>query len=325
MDYSLPGVLLCMVVMGLVGYFAAEMLLRKSFRVWKTAWKGAAVLTVVLIAFSAVTSLDLLNIEGRVPGAANVTSVQMSVSGENYLSFETEDADIITSIAAAHRQIIAEKAEQQERTRKERYSDAETGRRYTGVNLTYTLKSGSVLKRNYELYFSPEDVKSAGSAAAMLTALCSEPEVQRSELLDGNRVTDVTGGEYDYFVSNENGGTYLNRQLTAEQGRALYAAVLEDIAAGRFGGNSIAQDEKRSYACNLNLYCMSTDPNNRTYYATVSLSADSTSTIAVLKAQGLVTEENPLITVEQANRDSGKTKETSIAAPAAAKILTAEG
>lgn len=35
-QYSLPGTIACMLFTGLLGYFAAEMLLHKSFRVWRT-------------------------------------------------------------------------------------------------------------------------------------------------------------------------------------------------------------------------------------------------------------------------------------------------
>jgi len=321
-DYSLAGVLVCMVLMGLAGYFAAEMLLLKSFRVWKAAWKGAAVLAAVLVLFSVAMSFDLLGVESRVPDAAQVESVRMTVSGENYLNFETEDADLIAAITSAHRQIIAEKAVQQPRTMEYRYSDENAGYRFAGVGLTYTLTNGSVLERDYDLYYSTADVKTAGGAAAQLDALCSEPRVQLASLFEGKQVTDITGGEFDYFVENGYGGDYRNVTLTSEQGRILYQAVLEDIGAGRFGSNEIAQEETRSYACNLSLYCLSTDQNGRTYYANISLNADNTSTIAALKEMGLVTEEHPLVTTEQANRDGEKTE---AAATKAAEAAAAEG
>lgn len=40
-QYSLPGTIACMLFTGLLGYFAAEMLLHKSFRVWRTGRVGA--------------------------------------------------------------------------------------------------------------------------------------------------------------------------------------------------------------------------------------------------------------------------------------------
>lgn len=307
-DYSLPGVLVCMLLMGVVGYFAAEMLLMKSFRVWKAAWKGAVVLVAVLALFSVAMSFDLLNVEGRVPDAAKVESVRMTVSGENYLNFETEDADLIEEISAAHREIVAEKEDQRPRTREYRYADDGDDYRYTGVNLTYTLTYGSVIKRNYDLYYSAADVKTSGGAAGLLTAICSEPRVQLSGLFSNRKILDVTGGDYGYFIPDGQGGTYHNLELSSEQGRTLYQAVLEDVAAGRFGGNSIAQDPNKTYACNLNLYCLTTNNQDRIYNSSINLSADSTATIAALKELGLVTEQRPFVTQEQANRDGDKMK-----------------
>ena len=46
---SLPGTILCMAAAGLVGYFAAEMLIKKSFRVFRAGAKGAAIVAGVLV------------------------------------------------------------------------------------------------------------------------------------------------------------------------------------------------------------------------------------------------------------------------------------
>ena len=145
--------------------------------------------------------------------------------------------------------------------------------------------------------------------------------MQLASLFEGKQLP-TSPREFDYFVENGYGGDYRNVTLTSEQGRILYQAVLEDIGAGRFGSNEIAQEETRSYACNLSLYCLSTDQNGRTYYANISLNADNTSTIAALKEMGLVTEEHPLVTTEQANRDGEKTE---AAATKAAEAAAAEG
>ena len=54
-----------------VGYFVAEMLLKKSFRVFK-AWKGAAAMTAVLLVLCLACLLDLFGVEGRVPDPSRV-------------------------------------------------------------------------------------------------------------------------------------------------------------------------------------------------------------------------------------------------------------
>ena len=44
---SLPGTILCMAAAGLVGYFVAEMLIKKSFRVFRAGAKGAAIVALL--------------------------------------------------------------------------------------------------------------------------------------------------------------------------------------------------------------------------------------------------------------------------------------
>ncbi len=63
---ALPALIPCILFWTVMGYFAAEMLLKKSFRVFK-AWKGAAVMTAVMLALCLVCTMDLLG--GGHPGA----------------------------------------------------------------------------------------------------------------------------------------------------------------------------------------------------------------------------------------------------------------
>ncbi|MBS7227604.1 MAG: hypothetical protein KIG29_04685, partial [Oscillospiraceae bacterium] len=56
---ALIGTIACMIFAGLIGYYAAEMLLKKSFRVFKTSWKGALATSAVLILIGLSFPLDL--------------------------------------------------------------------------------------------------------------------------------------------------------------------------------------------------------------------------------------------------------------------------
>lgn len=62
---------------GLAGYFAAEMLLRKSFRVL-AAWKGAVPLAAVIVLLSLSVHYDWYGFEDRVPQADQVTAVTLN-------------------------------------------------------------------------------------------------------------------------------------------------------------------------------------------------------------------------------------------------------
>ncbi len=63
-------------VWSLIGYFAAEMLLKKSFRVLK-AWKGSVALGAVMLLLCLSVSLDWYGFENRVPAAGQVESVEL--------------------------------------------------------------------------------------------------------------------------------------------------------------------------------------------------------------------------------------------------------
>ena len=56
---ALIGTIACMIFAGLIGYYVAEMLLKKSFRVFKTSWKGALATSAVLILIGLSFPLDL--------------------------------------------------------------------------------------------------------------------------------------------------------------------------------------------------------------------------------------------------------------------------
>ena len=79
-EYSLAGTIACMLFAGLLGYFAAEMLLEKSFRVWRKGCVGAVVFSAVLVCFGVGMSLDLTGFEGYVPAAEQVESVSVYLS-----------------------------------------------------------------------------------------------------------------------------------------------------------------------------------------------------------------------------------------------------
>lgn len=60
---SLPGTILCMVAAGLVGYFVAEMLIKKSFRVFRAGAKGAVIVSLALVLLGVAMSFDLTGYE----------------------------------------------------------------------------------------------------------------------------------------------------------------------------------------------------------------------------------------------------------------------
>ncbi len=246
-EYSLPGTLVCMVLAGLLGYFGAEMLLRKSLRVWRTGRVGAAVFTAALLLIGVGMASDLTGYETRVPDADGVKCVSVHISSDGeYTSGTFYDPDTIRLAIAAHRAIAENK---------ERWLDS--GTRYTvpqenrsdesdaSLRVNYTLESGLTLTRYYRYgRVYARELSDPTSPAAALTALLNADEVVRDDLLfyREDEVT-ITGGEWRYNNYEEKlGETQDSGVFTAEQAQQIYAAVKRDIALGHAAQRSLFYD-----------------------------------------------------------------------------------
>ena len=146
------GLMIAIVLWGIVGYFVAQMLLDKSIRVFKK-WKGAVWLTAAFILLFAVIGLDLTGYETRVPSADEVESVQVvGLYGEPWdsgasLNVELTGRESIAQVVALHEAIV-------------KYGEyGEPGGDETGwksVQVRYTLKSGRLVARSYNVRFGSE-------------------------------------------------------------------------------------------------------------------------------------------------------------------------
>ena len=246
-SYSLPGTLGCMALSGLLGYFVAEMLLKKSFRVWKSGWRGALVVVAVLVVMGCGMSLDLTGYESYVPDVDDVqaATVQMNVynsSAHTYL-FGIRDPETIRLIIEAHRAVVSDKERQlrlNDSAQPRDYNEA--GAAYGYFSVDYTLNDGRVVRRRYsDVTFFSDELGDPASVAGALTALNSSETVMFARALgrdyfssdnDPRVLRDLrfTGG--DAYVYNNDAYREQSRTLTAHEAELLYDAVLRDVAAG---------------------------------------------------------------------------------------------
>lgn len=80
LDYNFAAATGFFILMGMVGYFAAEMLMQKTFRVWHT-YKGLVVYAVLLVLISVSVYNDWYGYACRMPDADKVEAVAFSHSG----------------------------------------------------------------------------------------------------------------------------------------------------------------------------------------------------------------------------------------------------
>lgn len=316
-DNSLPAVVFCMVVLGLVGYFAAEMLLNKSFRVLRSHWKNALAVTAVLIALGVGLGLDLTGAVARVPAANDISSVQMDISGWNSFSAEITDPALIDSVCQAHQALIGEKEEQQDRGQA-----SGTDYWYAYVKLSYLLKNGATVIRNYNIAYNKADLEKPESAVSILSGIVAAPKVQRANLFQSVDPKKITGGEMGYLDSD---GSYQYKDFGEGAAREIYAALCEDIDAGRVGVSQFDQAawDKNGYANNLAFYYDSEDGSNAG--TSIQFTDDYTALIAALKKTGVVTASTPLEKQAEVNTSADDTDTESAVPAAAASAASVEG
>lgn len=268
---SLPGTILCMAAAGLVGYFVAEMLIKKSFRVFRTGAKGAAIVALALVLLGVAMSFDLTGYEKRVPDESEIESVFYTFSGMTNVT--TDDADTIRRLTAAHQAIVKNRNEQA-RIADARDADTLSQSDHDDIEpfslrLTYYLKDGSQLSRSYWVYLRRSDLTVPSSVTARVNALytCRESVLCRvlgygyEHLGDTPRFLD----SYCYYYDDNSGGK--DYALTAAQAEQVYAALMQDVQDSDNGGSDIFAVQEYLYDSpthfSLELYFESTNEKGR--------------------------------------------------------------
>ncbi|MBQ2781821.1 MAG: hypothetical protein IJE94_01330 [Oscillospiraceae bacterium] len=238
---SLLALLVCQIIGGVVVYFAVQMLLNKSFKVFnRRGWLGAALLAVMLIVISAVVKFDLLGYERFVPEEDKVVSVDFSGSMMAEYIY-TEDAERIEKITAIHRAILA-----QGETSVWEYEEIPNAVSHH-FSIDYDLTNGTRVRRNYNLTVEKgSELHQAMNEFMNLEGVYADSFFRN---YDAARTDTIVGGYYhnyrDKYYARYAAGAIIDAetgdvitesyapvkevQLTAEQATALYEAVGQHI------------------------------------------------------------------------------------------------
>ncbi len=249
------------VVWAVAGCFVAQMILDKSFKVFKK-WKGPVVMGLVFCALFAVVCFDLTGFETRVPDAADVESVSVSDLSSSWDSrwaseFETSDPARIGDLIILHRAAVDQR-DGWEPTGSEDIGDVD-------LELSYHLKSGGTLTRRYGFYLDPGRVDEQGSPAWALERIYGDPALMAADLgfdraaetlhhviytdrdwFDSDKYAegtpeDIAAGVQELTPEYEYGRTYGQMTFTGMDARALLDAAKADFAAGRLGQFHVGQ------------------------------------------------------------------------------------
>jgi len=266
-NYSTVGLILSLVAAAVLAYYAAEMLLQKSFRVFRRGLAGVLGIVLVISTLGLCLPMDITGYEGRMPEPEDVESVYFSANYLDHISGSFIDTEDIRLVLNLHEAIIREKEQQVSRARL--YYDAPydaqaSDYEYSHLTLRYYLKDGSRLERRYSLYLKEEDFARKDSAASRLQQLYDSRSAQMLMIfgtLSLPERTDINGGymswpviEYEpspdeiakYGPEYEPGihTVYHDMNLDAKQARQMFDALLQDLNAGRFSSAALQQTQQ---------------------------------------------------------------------------------
>ena len=317
--YAAWQLLACLIVGGFLGYFAAQMLLHKTLRVWRRHWRGFFAFTAVLVVAVATMELDVFGFERTVPNADQVESVYIiDISGPPYddvSSIMLTDPDAIQQTIQLH-QTIVEQREQLQRD----LDDPDRGARTQAVTLqdgslyypsernvtftlTYVMVNGSTLSRSYELWLRETDLDDPQSVASQLQSLVNRPErtdqffrgwtadqLSDADLWYGSGVSTLPGsadGPSAQAIPTDGSATF-----SGDDARKIFQAVQEDLDAGRIG--TLWLMYSRDYtavelvATLTFTFRQATQEGRYTYYTfSISPTLRSTATLAALEELGI--------------------------------------
>ena len=256
---ALIGTIACMIFAGLIGYYAAEMLLKKSFRVFKTSWKGALATSAVLILIGLSFPLDLTGYQSRVPEQSDIVSATVDLYGGNVSgSFNLSGQESIALLRDAHCAVITDKARQTEYNRRYVPFNGDT----CTLRITYELADGTELFRSYDLSTDEALLSDPSSPESALTKLANCTEITRARVL-GGWVPDhleelrITGGYLNCSYYSD--GKYSHNEeaeLNAAQANSAFTALMQDCDAGSFESADLfaAEEEDCEYYLSLELW-----------------------------------------------------------------------
>lgn len=298
--YDVVPLAIAMLIAGTIGYYAANMLLTKSLKVFRGSLKGLAATMICAIVICGTMYFDLFGVETRVPSANQIEYMTFYAAGNNYTLYPDEHAELIEEVRAVHL-AIAEDADYVRNVQKNWTHSNEEGLEnismYNTVRLNYYLKNGTSVSRRYQIPIVQSRLEEPGTYDYALNQLVNGRNAKntRFHLNDGF----VPSNGYIYLeMTGEGSVSFGNRE--AQQ---IMEAVAKDIANGTCGeyswfeGYSYAVDYALDLQIEFEKPYVTASGQNSTQYDSISICVRS----------GMEHTVNALIRLGLADREDLKT------------------
>ena len=237
---------ICLIVAGLIGYYAASMLLAKSLRVFRGSAVGALCLVAACVAFCAGMRYDLFGIERRIPDQNEITQLEIYLARNTYYLTPEDQPELLSGAQDLQRTLIAQK--DLIRSNYETYrhggssSDPDAS---TNIRYIYTLKNGATVERFYVVSFARSDLQTSGSYASVLDDYVNSPGMRQARLRWNDPEFHMEGGAFN----SRSTGDYF--ALGTQECEGLLSAIAKDAENGNWGRYDWFEDDQAAYAMDL--------------------------------------------------------------------------
>ena len=291
--FTVLPMILCMIVGGAVGYYAASMLLAKTLRVFRSTWKGMLAVALGCIALCAAMKFDVFGVVRRVPAADSVKQVNLYTADSNYYLTPGQDDELIEKVRALHQAIISDKdhALTAASAASEACTDREVLYTYTTVRFTYTLNSGLKVERQYDLYLTRDRMAQDGTYDNLLDRLINSPEMRQKRI----RWQDAGFQMDSAWITTRTGDTDLN----SREVETILSAVARDAENGNWGVYDWFDSRDDADHYDMTVHIQYQMANHRYDSIDISVREGMAETIQALKELGLITDEDLVL-----NRDA---------------------
>lgn len=148
--YQKTPITLLVLFSGVVGYFGATMILRRTLSVFnKKSLIGLLVTLSSLLVICILSSLDIFQLEDKIPEQNEIALASVSYSNCN---FEITDSESLELVRALHKSFIDDKEFLSKSTNQSNMG-------YYACIFVYTLKDGSIVERTYPMGFSSDKIE----------------------------------------------------------------------------------------------------------------------------------------------------------------------
>ena len=236
----------CLIVAGLIGYYAASMLLAKSLRVFRGSAVRALCLVAACVAFCAGMRFDLFGIESRIPDQNEIAQLEIYLANNTYYLTPEDQPELLSGAQDLQRTLIAQK--DLIRSNYVTYRHGSTSSdpdAYTNIRYIYTLKNGATVERFYTVSFARSDLSVPGSYANAMDAYVNSPALRQARLRWGDPEFHVESGSFD----SQSTGDYFN--LGTQECETLLSAIARDAENGNWGRYDWFENDETAYAMDL--------------------------------------------------------------------------